>query len=202
MGDERGSRDDRRLAFIALGVMVAIMWIVELIDRIDGGDLDGYGIRPRSVTGLEGVVTAPFLHASWGHLIGNTVPFVILGAIIAFDGLVRLLETTAIVMVVAGLGTWLIGPAHSVHIGASGVVFGYATYVMARGVFSRSILELAIGAVVLFLYAGTLLSALVPTEGISWQSHLFGGIGGVLAAWMLDRPRRTGAPADAPVGSS
>ena len=198
MDDERAGRSsDWQSGLIVVGVMAAIMWIVEIFDQISGDDLDQYGIQPRDVDSLPGIVAAPFLHAGFDHLIGNTIPFLILGAIIALGGATRVLLTTAIIILVAGLGTWLIGPTHSVHVGASGVVFGYAGYVIARGVFSRSLLELAIGALVVVLYSSTLLSALVPTQGISWQSHLFGGIGGVLAAWMLDRRREPDLPLSA-----
>ena len=187
-------RDDRMAAFIAIAVMVGIMWILEIGDQIAGGDLDGYGIRPRDVDALPGILATPFLHEGFGHLIGNTIPFVVLGAIIAFDGLARLLLATAIIIVVGGLGTWLIAPAGTVHIGASGVVFGYAAYLIVRGIFSRSLLELGIGLLVLVLYSSTLMSALVPTPGVSWQSHVFGALAGVLAAWLLGRPSREGAP--------
>lgn len=198
MDDERARRgSDWQSGLIVVGVMAAIMWIVEIFDQISGDDLDRYGIQPRDVDSLPGIVAAPFLHAGFDHLIGNTIPFLILGAIIALGGATRVLLTTAIIILVAGVGTWLIGPTHSVHVGASGVVFGYAGYVIARGVFSRSLLELAIGALVVVLYSSTLLSALVPTQGISWQSHLFGGIGGVLAAWMLDRRREPDLPLSA-----
>jgi membrane associated rhomboid family serine protease len=148
------------------------------------------------VDSLPGIVAAPFLHASFDHLIGNTIPFLVLGAAIALNGLVRILATTAIIAVVAGLGTWLIGPEHSVHIGASGIVFGYAAYLIARGIFTRNLLQLALGAVVVVIYSSTLLSALIPTPGVSWQSHLFGAIGGVLAAWFLDGSGRRRARAD------
>jgi membrane associated rhomboid family serine protease len=181
------THDDRVAGVVAVVAMAALMWLLEIVDQVAGGNLDQYGIEPRDPDALPAIVAAPFLHAGFDHLIGNTIPFLVLGCVIAMDGLRRVLLTTAIVMVVAGLGTWLIGPAHSVHIGASGVVFGYAGYLIARGIFSRSIVDLLVGAVVVILYSSTLLGALVPTEGISWQSHLFGAIGGVLAAWLLDR---------------
>jgi membrane associated rhomboid family serine protease len=181
--------DDRVRGLVAVGVMVAVMWVLEIVDQLFGAGFDRYGIEPRDTDGLGGIAAAPFLHAGFDHLIGNTIPFLVLGAVIALNGLVRVLATTAIIMLVAGLGTWLVAPAGTVHVGASGVVFGYAAYLIARGIFSRSMLQLAVGAIVLLIYSTTLLSALVPTPGISWQSHLFGAIGGVLAAWLLDRRR-------------
>ena len=113
--------------------MVALMWVLEIVDVALDHRLDRYGIEPRDVDGLDGVVAAPFLHVGFGHLIANTIPFVVMGVVIAFEGPLRLLGVTAIVALVSGLGTWLIAPADTIHLGASGVVFGYATYLIARG---------------------------------------------------------------------
>jgi membrane associated rhomboid family serine protease len=190
-------RSDRELGFFLVVAMLAIMWIVEVIDQVGDTNLDSHGIEPRQVDGLEGVVTAPFLHADWGHLIGNTVPFVVLGLTIAFTGLARIASVTVIVALVGGLGTWLVAPAHTNHIGASGLVFGFAAYLLARGFFSRNLVHLGVGIVVIAIYGSTLLFGLVPHDGISWQGHLFGGIGGVVAARMLDsRQRRKAQPKD------
>jgi membrane associated rhomboid family serine protease len=169
--------------------IAAAMWVVEVIDSLDSHRLDRDGIVPRSVSHLYGIVFAPFLHASFGHLFANTIPFVLLGLAIALMSAARVVAVTAIVGLVSGFGTWLTAPAGSVTLGASGVVFGYATYLISRGMFNRRIGELAIGAVVGVLFSGALLSGLLPHAGISWQAHLFGGIGGVLAAQMLAAPR-------------
>jgi membrane associated rhomboid family serine protease len=169
----------------ALGALVATMWAVEVVNSLDSYRLDKDGIVPRSFAHLDGVLFAPFLHASWSHLISNTVPFVILGLAIALAGAVRLLEVSAIVALVSGLGTWLIAPANSVTVGASGIVFGYATYLISRGVFTRRVLEILLGLVVLVLFGGALVYDLIPHSGISWQAHLFGGIGGVIAASLI-----------------
>lgn len=189
--------DGRYDGFVVVAAMVAIMWVVGVVDAIDGHGLDRYGIRPHDAGRLIGIVTAPFLHASWGHLISNTVPFAVLGFAIALGGVRRVLAVTAIVMVVGGLGTWLIASANSVHIGASGVVFGYASYLLFRGVFNGSAGELLIGAVVAAVYGSVLLGGLVPQDGISWQGHLSGGIGGIVAASMLRREGSRGRTANA-----
>jgi membrane associated rhomboid family serine protease len=188
--------------------IVAVMWIVEVINTLDNNGLDSDGIYPRNVGRLWGIVTAPFLHASFGHLISNTIPFVFLGLIIALRGAARVAMVTVIVAVFAGLGTWLIAPAHSVTVGASGIVFGYATYLLTRGLFDRNALELVTGLIVGVVWGGALLSSLVPHYGISWQGHASGAVGGVVAAWLLagDRgrsgtkalPRTPGAGAIAP----
>ena len=188
----------QREGLILLAVMVAVMWVVEVINTADSNHLDSDGIWPRSVSHLWGILTAPFLHASFGHLFANTIPFVVLGVIIALHGAGRLALVTAIVIVVGGLGTWLIAPAHSVTVGASGVVFGFATYLLTRGFFDRSALEILTGLVVGVLWGGALISSLVPHGHISWQGHLCGGIAGVLAAYVLRRPQASATPAAQP----
>jgi membrane associated rhomboid family serine protease len=165
-------------------VLLAVMWLEEAIDAVFDADLDRFGIRPREVGGLDGILFAPFLHQGFGHLLANTIPFLVMGAVICLEGARRFFTVTGVIVLVAGVGTWLSGPAHSVHIGASGVVFGYLTYLMTRGVFARRLGYLLGGAVVFLVY-GSILWGLLPTPGVSWQGHFFGAIGGVTAAWIL-----------------
>ena len=190
---------DRINGLIMVGAMVAVMWISEGVDALLPANLDRYGVVPRTDDGLAGIPAAPFLHVGFGHLISNTVPFAAMGAAIALGGLRRIALVTVIVALVSGLGTWLIAGAGSVHLGASGVVFGYGSYLLARGLFERNLVHLATGVVVGLLFGGALLGGLVPQDGISWQAHLFGALGGVLAARLLARRRdgrapRTGRP--------
>lgn len=180
-----------RPGLLLVAVAVALMWIVEGIDLFVG-DLDSAGIRPRELDGLPGIALAPFLHGGFAHLIANTVPFAVLGGVIALGGLVRVAAVSAIVAVVGGLGTWLTAPAGTVHIGASGLVFGFATYLIARGIFSRRLLHFGVGLLILGTYGTTLLFGLVPVPGVSWQGHLFGAVGGIVAARVLDSRRRSG----------
>ena len=177
---------DRTGGFLLVAAMVAVMWLVEAVDVV-AGDLDASGIRPRDPEGLVGVALSPFLHGGFGHLLGNTIPFAVLGAAIALGGLVRVATVTGIVALVGGLGTWLAAPSGTIVIGASGLVFGFATYLVARGAFSRHPLHLVGGLVVLVLYGSTLLFGLVPTPGVSWEGHLFGAIGGLVAARVVHR---------------
>ncbi len=186
IGSRRGSALPRE-GITLLAVIVALMWVLEVVNSLDANKLDTDGIYPRDLGRLWGIFTAPFLHVSFAHLIANTIPFVFMGLIIALRGAARLALVTAIVIVIAGVGTWLIAPAHSDTVGASGVVFGYATYLLTRGLFDRSVLELLTGAVVGVVWGGALLTSLVPHYGISWQGHLCGAVGGVLAAWLLRR---------------
>jgi membrane associated rhomboid family serine protease len=185
--------------FVVLAAMLLLMWGSEAVDALPGVNLDAYGIEPRDPDGLAGIAAAPFLHVGFGHLVGNTVPFVLMGAVIALAGAARVVLVTAIVALVSGLGTWLIAPADTVHLGASGVVFGYATYLIARGLFSRRLGQLAVGALVVALWGSALLAGLGPQDGVSWQGHLFGAIGGLVAARVLSsrergRPDRGGGP--------
>ena len=182
-------RSTRLDGFRVLGILIALMWLSEIVDTAADHRLDQYGIEPRDEDGLIGIAAAPFLHAGFGHLISNTVPLITMGLAIAFSGARRVVAVTAIVTLVSGLGTWLIAPEGTVHIGASGVVFGYATYLLSRGVFNRDLLELAVGALVAVVWGGALLGGLLPEEGISWQGHFFGAVGGVLAARLLARDR-------------
>ena len=175
---------------VVLG-LAAFMWILEVVDVVAGHRLDSYGIEPRDTDSLAGILAAPFLHAGFGHLLANTIPFLVLGIVIALGGALQVLGVTAIVALVSGLGTWVIGPEHSIHIGASGVVFGYATFLLTRGLFNRDLLQIVIGLVVGVLWGASLLAGLEPQEGISWQGHLFGAVGGVLAARVLRRGRST-----------
>ena len=190
-------KEDPRQGLTLLAGIVALMWVVEVINTLDSNALDSDGIVPRDFGRLWSIFSAPFIHASFAHLISNTIPFVFMGVIIALRGAARLALVTAIVIVIGGLGTWLIAPAHTWTFGASGIVFGYATYLLTRGVFDRSSLELLTGAVVGVVWGGALLSSIVPHYGVSWQAHVCGAIGGVVAAWLLARQRAGtgGAPA-------
>ncbi len=179
---------DRTTALQLVGAMIVFMWALEVIDAVaPGAPLDNYGIHPRDPGGLLEVFSAPFLHVGFGHLISNTVPFAVMGAAIALGGLARVALVTLVVAVVSGLGVWLIAPSNEVHLGASGLVFGYASYLVTRGILSRRLVELAIGVVVAGVWGIGLLQGLLPQERISWQAHLFGAIGGVIAAYYLAR---------------
>jgi membrane associated rhomboid family serine protease len=185
----------QREGLVLLGGIVLLMWLLEVVNTVDSNGLDHDGILARNFGHLWGIFTAPFLHVSFAHLISNTIPFVFMGVIIALHGAKRLALVTLIVIVVGGLGTWLIAPSNSFTVGASGVVFGYAAYLLVRGLFDRSALEVLVGIVVGVVWGGALISSLVPHYGISWQGHACGAIGGVVAAYALRRDRPSAARA-------
>ncbi len=192
MSSSAASRRDARLAGFRLVVaLAALMWVSEIVDSLADHRLDRYGIEPRDGDGLVGIVAAPFLHAGFGHLVSNSVPFLVMGFAIAFKGAVRVLAVTVVVGLISGVGTWLVAPDDTLHVGASGLVFGYATYLLSRGFFDRDMLELAIGFLVGAIWGTALIGGLLPQEGISWQGHLFGAAGGIVAARLLARRRPT-----------
>ena len=152
-------------------VMVAVMWVLEVINSLDSNALDtAAGIYPRNLGHLWAIFTAPFLHASFGHLISNTIPFVFLGLIVAWRGAARLALISLIVIVIGGLGTWLLSPGRTDTVGASGLVFGYATYLLARGFFDRRVAEVLTGALVAILWGWVLLLSLVPQPHVDRKS--------------------------------
>lgn len=168
--------------------MVSVMWGEELVDTLLDGRLDRFGIRPRRLDGLDGILFSPFLHGGLGHLIANTLPFLLLGAAICLGSTRRFIEVTLVVGLASGLGTWITGSSGSVHIGASGLVFGYLTYLISRGVFARK-LTYIVGGILTFMLYGSALWGLVPRPGVSWEGHLFGALGGVGAAWLFHAAR-------------
>jgi len=177
---------------------VALLYIVEAFDQLNGHRFDDNGIRPMETDGLWGILFAPLLHANWAHLAANTGPALVLGFLVTLAGLSRFLWATAIIWIVGGFGTWLIGNMGSPcgetdHIGASGLIFGWLTFLLVFGFFIRSGWQITIGVLVLVIYGGVLWGA-VPVlnvcGGVSWQGHLCGGIAGVLAAYLLSSPER------------
>ena len=151
--------------------------------------LNSYGIRPHSLIGLRGILFAPFLHGGFGHLIGNTVPFLILGWLVMIQETSDFWIVTIITMIVGGLGTWIFGEPNSVHIGASGLIFGYLGFLLLRGYFQRNVASILLSLVVGFLYGGYIWGVLPTQSGISWQGHLFGFLGGVLSAKLIAKEK-------------
>lgn len=170
-----------------LGTFLAIFWIVEILDQFVFGDaLNRFGIVPHQLVGLRGILFAPFLHGNFQHLIANTGPFLLLGWLVMLQETSDFFWVTAITMVVGGLGVWLFGAPGSVHIGASILIFGYLGFLLLRGYFQRNVPSIAISLLVVFLYGGLVWGVLPSNPGISWQGHLFGFLGGVLAArWLV-----------------
>ena len=188
-----------------LSATVAIFWIIVILNElvleqilvIANGcglrrGLNALGIVPQSFIGLRGILFAPFLHGSFYHVLANTAPFIVLGWLVMLRNIKDFYFVSAISALVGGLGTWLIGRPCSVHVGASGVIFGYFGYLLFRGYFERSFVAIAISLAIAITY-GSLLWGVLPTRSyISWEGHLFGFIGGIIAAKLLS-PSKTPA---------
>ncbi len=174
-------RDLKSRAKILIG-LVALLWFIEIVNLLLGNRLLLLGIHPRSLWGLIGVFLWPFLHAGILHLAANTIPLVILGWLVMLDRIRDFVVVSVTTAVLGGLGVWLIAPANTVHIGASGVIFGYLGFLLLRGYFQRSVAWLMLSLVVGLSYGGVLLWSMVPVPGVSWQGHLCGFLAGVFAA--------------------
>lgn len=184
---------ERRSPFVVAGFgaigFVALLWLIEIIDAIADHRLDQYGVHPRTDEGLLGIALAPLLHGGWLHLEANTLPTLVLLFLVLVSGLSRGLRATGIIWLVGGAGVWLLAPSNTNHLGASVLIFGWLVYLLLRGIFNRSAVEILIGVVLFFVYGGVLLGVLPSEPGISWQGHLFGAIGGGLAAFLLGERR-------------
>ena len=177
-----------KTGLVLVGGALLAMWVLELADLLFfGGALDAYGIRPRSADGIDGIFLSPFLHGGLAHLANNSVPFVVLGLLVFLNGLRNFVVTTLLSLFVGGLGVWLVGAPNTVHIGASGVVFGYLGYLLLRGYFSRSAGAILLSLLLVILYGGALGGLLPLQTGVSWTAHLFGFLGGTLSAYLLRR---------------
>ena len=158
--------------------LVALFWIIELIDIATGNGFGIYGILPRTVLGLRGIIFTPFIHQNIYHLLLNTIPFIVLGSLVSLRGVEDFLEISLFVMLVGGAGVWLVGrPAY--HIGASGLIFGYFGFLATVGWYERRFSSIFISLVVLFLYGGLLQGVLPVRPFVSWEGHLCGLLAGV-----------------------
>lgn len=172
-----------------LGGLVALAWGIQGINWLTQRSLVQYGITPRTGDGLWGILFSPFLHGNWAHLSANTVPFLILGWLVMLYGVRDFWITSVVAAAVAGLGSWAFSPPFTVTVGASGVIFGYLGFLLLRGFFERSLVSILVSIGVGSLYGGLVMGVLPSQPGISWQGHLFGFVGGILAAWLLARRR-------------
>jgi membrane associated rhomboid family serine protease len=180
-----------RSRFGILLAMLAVMWLVEILDRVAfDSTLEAQGITPRALGGLDGIAWAPFLHGSFGHLLSNTVPFLILGGLVMLAGLRRWVTVSIFIAFVGGLATWLFARS-AVHIGASMLVFGYAAHLIVVGFLERRARGILIAVLVALFYGSTLLFGVLPVRiGVSWEGHLFGAAAGVAAAFIVEAGRK------------
>lgn len=176
--------DTLQLRAETLGAVVGAMWVVHILDILvpGPGSVLGHGIIPRTLYGLKGIPAAPFIHASFQHLIANTIPLLILGSLVLLRGVREFLFVLLTTLIIAGAGTWTFGAPNTQHIGASGIVFGLFGYLLVRTLFDRRLSSAAITLVVAVAYGAAMIRSIIPASGISWSAHFFGFIGGVVAA--------------------
>jgi membrane associated rhomboid family serine protease len=178
---------------MVLGGALAVFWAVFVVNMILGGSLLALGVIPRTTIGLRGILFAPFLHGSLNHIVANSIPFVVLGWMVMLRDESHFIPVTLAAMLGSGLTAWLLGAPGSVHIGASGVIFGYLGFLILSGWYARSFASILISLIVTLVW-GSLVFGMIPgASGISWQAHVGGFLGGVLAARQFRIPRRTPA---------
>jgi membrane associated rhomboid family serine protease len=168
---------------------IAAIWLIGVVDVVAfGGRLQAFGIRPRTVRGLVGILCAPFLHGGIFHLIGNTTGILVFGGLVILRRETNFWAVTGIGALASGFGIWLFGRP-VLHIGASGIIFAYFGYLLFSGWFERRIGSLVVSMLVFVLWGSMLFGILPIQRGISWEGHLFGLMGGAAAAWLLARRR-------------
>jgi membrane associated rhomboid family serine protease len=160
------------------------MWLVTFINLVlFGGRWFALGVRSHDPSGFwPNLLIAPLLHLGWAHLVANTVPFLVLGGLVALRSTSQFVLVTLAGIVGSAVGAWLLGPTDTVHVGASGVVFAYFGWLIARAFRERSVIAIVLGVIAAVLYGGVLLGLSPFQSGISWEGHLGGLIGGVAAA--------------------
>ncbi|MDX1663175.1 MAG: rhomboid family intramembrane serine protease [Candidatus Promineifilaceae bacterium] len=175
-----------RLHVQLLVVLVGAAWMIEAVDVLFLRQaLNNFGIRPRETASLAGIFLMPLLHGGFGHLIANTLPFIVLGWLVMLRRVGEFAAVTVITLLFSGVGLWLFGISGAVYIGASGLVFGYLGYLLLRAYFERSAQAIFIAVIVAFAYGGLLLGLFPQRPGVSWEAHLLGFFGGILAARLL-----------------
>jgi membrane associated rhomboid family serine protease len=179
-----------RKGAIVMAIVLAGLWLIEGIDTISNHALDAFGIRPWNLVGLDGIVFAPLLHVSFAHLAANSVPLFVLGTALWASGLRQWIWATVTGWITSGIFAWLLTPIHYIVIGASGVIFGWITYLIVRGFLSRRWSHIILGLIIALAYGSVLLGVFPMSTGVSWQGHLGGAVGGILAAWLLFRRER------------
>ena len=178
-----------RDALIVMGVFLAVIWILQVVNWADGYRLDSeFGILPEHVSRLGEIFTAPFLHFSWQHIEGNSLPLFVLGVLAAYRSIARFLLLTLIVAVTSGMAVWLFQSSNELTVGASGLIFGYFGYVLLRGFIDRNLIDIGVGLLAGALYWTILEVAIPGTPGVSWIGHVGVLVGGLLAAWVLRTP--------------
>lgn len=193
---------EARKALFVMVAFLAVLWLVQLANVADHYQLtNNYGIRPRDVSSLPDILSAPFLHVSWTHIESNSGPLFVFGFLAAYRGVVRFLGLTALVIVASGLAAWFFASHDTIGAGASGVVFGYLGYILVRGFFDRHGIDIMIGAAMALCFAYQF-TVLIPRAGIGWQAHIGGLVAGVVGGWVFRDRNASAARKKAKAGAA
>lgn len=177
--------------FKVLIISVTMFWVIEILDFfVFKGSLDHYGIQPHDPMGLRGILFAPFLHGGFGHLMANTIPFITLGWLTMIQETSDFYIVSLLSALVGGIGVWLFGSPGSVHIGASILIYGYLGFLLLRGYFQKNFPSIALSIFVTIAYGGLIWGVFPSQTGVSWQGHLFGFIGGAIAAKIIAQEKK------------
>lgn len=203
IGDFRAESPAARRALAVVSVFLLVVFVVQIINSADHYRLvDEFGVRPRSVGRLPNVVLSCFVHLSWGHFFGNAVFLVVFGYLAAYQGILKFLGVTLVVMVTSNLPWWLYGPANVPAAGASGMIWGWTTYGLVRGCFHLKEMELPAILMVAVLYAASILDLVFPPSNTDWRAHVGGLVGGVVCGWVLrNRPATLTVDGGVPLGN-
>jgi membrane associated rhomboid family serine protease len=188
-------------ALIVIGSFTALLYLIELVDTAMSGRLDQFGIQPRTLGGLDGVLWAPLLHHGWAHLFANTLPVLLFGFLAMSSGIGPWVAVTVTIWLFSGLGVWLAGDPGTT-LGASGIAFGWLAFLLVRGIFNGAFWQIVVAGVLFLYWGSTLLGVLPGNPGVSWQGHLFGAIGGILAAWLVSLANRTRSASSTPASAA
>src|SRR5690606_37006837 len=175
--------------------ILMVMWILEVAKHILGIQTAEYGILPRYFSGLKGIITGPFIHGSFGHLLNNSVPFLVGATIIIYFYQRISLLAISLIWILTGALVWFFAKT-AFHIGASGVVYGMISFIFWAGFFNRDRQSIVLSLVILFIFSGMFYGVLPNQPGVSWESHLLGGLVGILVAFLLRSPKVEDEPWD------
>jgi membrane associated rhomboid family serine protease len=184
-------------------VILAVLWVIQIVNNADHYRLSyDFAIQPRIAADLPYILTAPFLHWSWAHLEGNSIPLVVMGFLAAYRSISKFIGVTAVVIVTSGLAFWIVAPAGSDAVGASGVIFGWFGYVIVRGFINRDRFDVVIGLLVMICYL-PIFTLLLPAAHLAYQAHIGGLVGGVASGWAFrTRPSGSGREDPPPSGGA
>lgn len=190
---EKNAISNIKQSIITTSAVIILIWVVFFIELLPIFNIENLGIHPRQLIGLIGIFLSPVLHGGFGHIMANTPPLFVLLLLTLLFYKKEASQVVLIIIVLGGFLVWLFGAPNTNHIGASGLIFGLASFLIVIGVLRRNILSIIIAAIVFFLYGSIFFTGIfgsIFSKYISWQGHLFGALSGVLSAFLYKKDSR------------